>query len=444
MKLLSGTKIFIGLFLATFIIFSFTHLGALAYQKITKEKTYKANTMVAAINISGLTKRAAKELVEMRFKEWQTNKEFSLQYKEKTVQFSPSLLTLNVSNTLDNIKEGQTNDLLLSINKVVLQTELAKFKSLPITSLQENQLFADVVEEGQTLDKKTSSYSLVDYLSEGELGKEVLAKTEIPIASNELEVEKTLAEMGKIDILPSSSFSLLKMLEDLEQQSISEDTASLIAAGIYGVVLPTNFAVTERNIGNALPTNVKPGYEAKASVAEKMDLSFTNSNQKSYQIQFKVKDNTLYVELKGETFASLYKVYTENKKELEPKTVIQFDSSLKKGEVKVINKGKNGLTIDVIKETLSSKGEVLKREVVANDYYPPDFRIEAQYLPNEEDEDSTDESSTQVSTEEEATAEEQTTELETEAEQAAKTAEEDQHDLSEDEIVNENEFMDVK
>lgn len=444
MKLFSGIKIFIGLFLATFIIFSFTHLGVFAYQKITKEKTYKANTMVAAINISGLTKKAAKKLVEMRFKEWQTNKEFSLQYKEKTVQFSPSLLTLNVSNTIDNVKEGQTNDLLLSINKVVLQTELAKFKSLPITSLKENQLYTDIVEEGQTLDKKASSYSLADYLSEGELGKEVLAEMEIPIASNELEVEKILAKIGKIDILPSSSFSLLKMLEDLEQQSISEDAASLIAAGIYGVVLPTNFAVTERNIGNALPTNVKPGYEAKASVAEKMDLSFTNSNQQSYQIEFKVKDNTLYVELKGETFASFYKVYTENKKELEPKTVIQFDSSLKKGEVKVINKGKNGLTIDVIKETLSSKGEVLKREVVANDYYPPDFRIEAQYLPNEEDADSTDESSTQVSAEEEATAEEQTTEVETEAEQAAKTAEEDQNDLSEDETINENEFMDVK
>lgn len=439
----SGMKIFIGLVSATFLIFSFTHLGVFAYQKITKEKTYKANTMVAAINIAGLTKKEAEEIVASRFKDWQTNKEMSVEYKEKTVQISTNLLTLDVSNTLDNIKEGQLNDLTLSINKAILQTELAKFKSLPINNLAEDQLYRDIVAEGKTLDKKAISYSLEDYLSKGELGKEMLAQTEVPIGSNKAEVEKVLAKMEKIDILPSSSFSLLKIFDDLDQQGISEETASLIATGIYGVILPTNFTITERNIGNELPTNVKPGFEAKASTAEQMDLSFVNSNQESYLIECKIEDNHLIVKLKGEAFAPSYKVYTENKKELQPKTVIQLDPSLKKGEVKVVNKGDAGITIDLIKATLSSKGEVLKTEVVANDYYPPVFRIEAHYLPDEEETENIDVSSeeTSDSSTNESISEDETNESQIESDQ---TAVEDQKDPSARETVNADEFMDAK
>ncbi|WP_312098074.1 VanW family protein [Niallia sp.] len=378
--------LFITLFIATFFLFGGTSLGVYAFQKAGKEEVvYPINTSVAGVNIGGLTEIEAKRTLENHLIGWKANAIYEFQYKEKTVQVTNDLFSFDVEQTLKNITDNNTNTFVVEVDEEVLQTELEQYNSFSIEDI-DIDLLKSALLEAATILQIDEKLILEDYFASYVAERDILSTVEMAVPDKtEKELESIISSIEEITILPKTTFSLLGLLQDVNQKSIKDDSLSLLATGIYQLVLQTNFDIRERTISSEIPDYVDIGYEAKASFREQLDLRFTNPNENAYIIALKVEDSQLVLQLKGQAFPNDYEIVIEEKKEYEPKTTIQFDSLLEGDQVQVKQEGKPGVSVVVIKEVLDKKGDQIKREVVSTDYYPPIYRVEVKGLQNDLD-----------------------------------------------------------
>ena len=173
-----------------------------------------------------------------------------------------------------------------------------------------------------------------------------------------------------------SQHSLLQHLEELGLQQLSPGVLNGIATGMYQVILPTNFSILERNISEELPSYAELGYEAKVNAEKNMDFIFSNGNESSYSIQIKAEDHQLAFSLKGPSFIQQYKVLTKEEQIFEPKMVVQFNPKLSPSQKIVEEEGKEGQMVKVVRETYSEQGELVQKENISEDFYPPVHRVE--------------------------------------------------------------------
>jgi hypothetical protein len=183
----------------------------------------------------------------------------------------------------------------------------------------------------------------------------------------------------KIELPADSTFSLLDFLKKQKLESLSAEALSIIGTGIYQAILPTNFTIEERNIGSELPDSAGLGDEAKVDFTQNMDLAFSNPNTTKCTLEFQLNGNSLTVSLKGAKLPYEYKITKKNEQKLTPKTVVQYSPLIASGQSAVKDPGKTGGTVEVYRETY--KGDILvKTEFLANDYYPPEYRVEIHAL----------------------------------------------------------------
>jgi hypothetical protein len=206
----------------------------------------------------------------------------------------------------------------------------------------------------------------------------ILNQSLIKMKDIPFDLQTFLATVSQIDISNESTFSMLDYLAEKKLNNLNSDTLSLIASGIYKTILPTNFSILEKNIGNQLPSNISLGYEARLNVDSHEDFVFTNPNMARYSIQLSMSDNDLIMTLKGAKLPYQYKITTDIQS-FKPKTVIQNSPILASGKVRVTTPGKEGNLVKVYREIYQSD-QLLKKELVATDYYPPVYRVEIHSL----------------------------------------------------------------
>ncbi|HJV17174.1 MAG TPA: G5 domain-containing protein, partial [Bacillales bacterium] len=73
-----------------------------------------------------------------------------------------------------------------------------------------------------------------------------------------------------------------------------------------------------------------------------------------------------------------YKISTDIQG-FKPKTIIQYSPLLASGKVSVTTPGKEGNLVKVYREIYQSD-QLLKKELIAEDYYPPVYRVEIHSL----------------------------------------------------------------
>jgi hypothetical protein len=216
------------------------------------------------------------------------------------------------------------------------------------------------------------------------------------------DLQSFLTANPKIELPADSSFSLLDFLKKQKLETASAEALSIIGTGIYQAILPTNFMIEERNIGSELPAYAALGDEAKVDFTQSMDLAFSNPNNSKCTLELKLNGNSLTVTLKGAKLPYEYKITKKNEQKLTPKTVVQYSPLLTSGQTTVKSPGKNGQTVEVYRQTY--KGDILeKSEQIANDYYPPEYRVEIHALdqPTQTAGDATD---TSTQTDQQATS----------------------------------------
>lgn len=84
MKNVQGVKLFVAIVVTTAFIFSFSHFGANAYERIFSNKEgYAEGTTVAGVDISGMNLEEALQVLKASQNEWLQSTSIHLKYKEK-------------------------------------------------------------------------------------------------------------------------------------------------------------------------------------------------------------------------------------------------------------------------------------------------------------------------------------------------------------------------
>ncbi|MFE8703438.1 VanW family protein [Cytobacillus sp. FJAT-54145] len=372
-------KLFLVLIISTTYIYSFSHFGAFAYDEmIHSDNKYAEGTMIGQLNVTDKTVQEAGQLLDEQISKWLEETQIDIKYKEVTHPLDLSLIHFDVSNTLAQLKQGQQNSVIVNLES--LEDVLYNLSpSINLSNIDIDRLKEQVLLSAKMLQVGDSQFRVENYM----IDQSQIETVNIAEAVLELEeVPSDLSQLANtsIEVLPQTQFSLLSYINELGLDDISTTSLGVVATGIYEVILPTNFSIIERHISNELPSYANLGYEAKVNQSKDLDLIFSNPNEFSYTINMKLEDDTFSVTLSGPELLNKYSVIEEDEESFSPKTVVQYSPLLSSTEIKVEKEGVQGLLIKLYRESYDVNGELLKKDLISEDFYPPIHRIEIHAL----------------------------------------------------------------
>lgn len=158
----------------------------------------------------------------------------------------------------------------------------------------------------------------------------------------------------------------------ISNQKIVQDVGGGIcqlATTLYNAVLQAGFPVAERFPHSQPVTYVPLGRDA-AIAGDEIDLKFRNPLPEPVLIVTSLDGDCLTAALLGRQHGDQeIKIITE-KKEVPPQVLLQTDLTLAPGENKVIRQGSPGYDVHVYRQVIKD-GQVVTKELISHDYYPP-------------------------------------------------------------------------
>lgn len=374
-------KLFVVLLFSTAFIFSFSHYGAKAFEKITNtDGKFSKGTTIGSLEVSGKTETEASSLLEEKYVDWIKGTTIELQYGEKIASLDLKLFHLDAKQTLDSIKDGQKIPASITIDRsqVEEQAEIL-FPEIKSSDINLEKLTSALNETASLFEAGSHTFNLFeDYLLAEHIKKDVVINTAVIDMKEVPDGLQTLIENNpSIEIPEESALSLLGFAK---KHNIADSEAlNIVATGIYQAVLPTGLSIEERNISSTLPDYAALGLEAKVDQSRNSDLVIANPNKAKYKLELQLDNRSLTVTLKGEQFVYNYKITTKDEQKLKPKTIVQYSPQLLPGKTKVQINGSEGIIIKVYRDVYQGNS-FIKSEYISEDYYPPSFQVEVHGL----------------------------------------------------------------
>ncbi|WP_404329432.1 G5 domain-containing protein [Mesobacillus maritimus] len=381
MKNQQGLKLFVVLLVSTLFIYSFSHFGALTYNAMTTEDDlFLQGTSIGSVDVAGTTRDDALIAVTDRLQQWQNGTKINLKYKEKTIAVNLEIYQFDIQGSVTQAQNGHSNAALVSIDPQGIKTLLTQLSpKLQLEDEELTRLNNELVSYANNLNIGEHKVS-IEKLLESSVTDEVISETVLQLDEASVAMMDWVTGLSPISIPAESQFSFLKVIEEKKLASMPAAAQSMIATGIYETILPTNFVILQRHIGQELPKYTDLGFEAKINKNNNLDLAFTNSNELEYTLEFKWEHPTLTVQLKGDPLLYKYVVEATDKKEFKPKTIIQYSPQLYPSQKTVKETGRNGLFTKVLRKVYGENDEFVSEELISEDYYAPVERVEVHGL----------------------------------------------------------------
>lgn len=370
-------KLFAVLFFSTAFIFSSSHFGAKAFENFSgADGKFSEGTSVGAIDVSGKTKSDAISMLEEKYVDWVKNTKFELQYSELIVPFDTNLFHFDSAQTVSAIVDGQQNQAVVTIEMLQVGEQIQiLFPQLDSNKLELTKLTSDLSNTASQFINGSFSFNLsTDYLMVDPASQNaVISEAIVELKDVPGELQAVIETNREILIDKEATFSVLEFAKN---QKIENSTIlSVIATGIYQAILPSNFLITERSISSALPEYAVLGMEAKVNSAKRTDLVIVNPNKSLYTLELRLVNNSLIVTLKGEKLLNNYKISKKDEQQLKPKTIKQYSPLVESGQIKVQTEGADGKIVKVYRNVYQNN-QLIKSELISEDYYPPVYRVE--------------------------------------------------------------------
>jgi hypothetical protein len=354
-------------------IFSFTYFGASTISfKSSANQVFSEKTFIGTIDVSGKSPEEAKSALEAKRSEWASSAEIMLSYKGQTFSVAAAQYDFLIEESIASAVNGTQNKVLVNLDKDVID-EMPTIPISLISDLNKESLKKELLLAAENFVQMTE-ISLENYLPKEE--RKVISSAVIQISEGNQEIQEFAKLYPSIEIAPETQFSLAAFVQESELNNRPSYTYSQIATAIYQALMPTNFLIAERHIGSQLPDNIQAGFEAKVNFEKKMDLIFFNPNKFSYSMAFKLKATELEVSIIGVPLLYNYSIITSEKQEFKPRTIKQYSPMLEQGQKSVEVEGSPGILVKVYRETYNQNGELLKSELLSEDFYPPVHRVE--------------------------------------------------------------------
>ncbi|WHY84885.1 G5 domain-containing protein [Neobacillus novalis] len=374
-------KLFIVIFVSTALIFSFSHFGAKAFEKITNvDGKYSVGTTIGPLDVSGKTKGEAISMLEEKYVDWLKNTSIELKYGEITSPLDLNHFHLDSKQTIDSLKEGQKSPVSIIVTKSQVKEQLQiLFPQLETSTFDLEKLTTSLNTQASLFESGEQSFNLYnDFLLTNQTKKDTIISDAIVTMKEVPDDLATIIENNPtIEIKEESTFSLL----DFAKKHKVGDSSSLniIATGIYQAILPSDFSIVERNISSSLPDYAPLGFEAKVNQNEQVDFVIANPKKAKYFLELQLENDKLRVILKGEEFLNNYKINKKDEQSLKPKTIVQYSPQLLPGKTKIQAKGADGQIVKVYREIYQGN-QFIKSELISEDYYPPIYQVIVQAL----------------------------------------------------------------
>ncbi|RLQ98046.1 VanW family protein [Falsibacillus albus] len=374
-------KLMLILLLFTGFIFGFSNIGALAYEKLVLDNDkFSVDTTVNDVNIGGESVADANQSLANAISQWKKNSKISVRLLNNEMLLDTGLFHFDIDTTLGELKNGQHASLYVLVDKTSLRHEIqAAFKEIDPSDIDLVKLANDLNGMASVLQSGETTVELTDYIQASK-GQQPLIQTSTENMEITPAIEQFVKDFPEIDIPGKSQFSFDQFLAENKNTIESSANLSIFSSLIYKMILQTNFSVIEKNTSRELPENIELGFEAMVNPKNNQDLIVINPNETKYKINFDIIGKQVEASLEGAPFLFKYKVKLSDKATYPPKTIIQFSPLLNDGDKKILNEGKPGMRIQIIRQSLDKQNQLVKEEKIADDFYPPIYRVELHSL----------------------------------------------------------------
>ncbi|WP_214739673.1 MULTISPECIES: G5 domain-containing protein [unclassified Exiguobacterium] len=320
-------------------------IGLVNYLDASAESsaTY-TDTTVAGIDVSGMTKEEANVRLDNAIKDFNTIP-FTINLMDGTVmEIGKEVVTFDVSNTLESIKDAGAYPLLTTIDESKVEPYL---EGQPVTL---TMIAPALMDAASNLE---SNVTLEQVAAESEV---VASFTVSPTPAMQLALDR----MNGFEMAAGDIFSLKAFGEDYE-------ALTTLGSSFYRLFAATPFAILERVPHETLPPGVELGYDTK--IDERSNFAVQNREDSSYAILVLNEGDSVTVQLLGQPFEAAFEARVEEVKTVPHQKVVRFSSSLPSGSSSVTQSGQDGQSGKLYRVTVTENGETL--ELLGFDFYEP-------------------------------------------------------------------------
>ncbi|WP_121662984.1 VanW family protein [Metabacillus litoralis] len=370
MNLNRGLKIYLVLLISTVYLVSFSQMGVKAYDAFLSKGTFEPGTLIGSVNIENMTKEQAINELNQEVAAWFKGQYLQLSINEENTVIGQDFFTFDFPATVDSITNGASNELIVSVNQTVYEEQLKSLLNERYDTIDHEQLQAVIEVAVKKMVPENQFFSIGAYVK-SDLNT-VAAENFVSTSFDYNLVQRVVDSIGTITVPAQSQVSMLELIE--KSDNLPQEGLNVVSSALYKTFLTTNFVIVERHTGHELPETIELGYEANI-IKDKSDLKWYNPNQSEYTISLKLTNAGLLVRINGAPFLYSYKVNLEEKTSFKPKSIIRYTSLLEEGQEKVIQKGKDGLSVKITREVFDLEGAFVESEEIAEDFYPPTHKI---------------------------------------------------------------------
>src|SRR5690625_1582967 len=213
----------------------------------------------------------------------------------------------------------------------------------------------------------------LSYTDEENLPFEEVAKNEqtIPEDLSQAILNNLMNDLNEQVIKPQGIFSLLESIKLPSALENSSEELSFVATSLYEIVLQTNLAIIDRHHHLQLPKYAKPGLDVLIDQHNDKDFLVQNNDATAYQIKASIENDKWHISIHSLAQEFVYHYDAKNEQIIPPRTIYRYSKDLSPGEEKLIQKGKDGLAIEIFRETYGTSSEPLNSERMSKDVYLP-------------------------------------------------------------------------
>ncbi|WP_433743450.1 VanW family protein [Falsibacillus pallidus] len=364
MKQKNMVQMTLTLLIAVLFLVVFSQASTFAIQTFLPGKIFSEGTYIGGVDVSSLNEQAASVKLTERTNEWMKNAKINVQLLNQEQQLAPGFFQFDLQGSIESAVDGKKNQLQVNVRDDRWGALLRSMDiSLLESSLDKDGLDEKLIKNAQTLSNAPLIVNLSDYLIGG-------AYTEdFQTIYDHIKETDTLAqwvkESGMIELQPGELFSLKEYIEKHEL-TYSDEFMTIAASMMYEAALHSSLKIVERHTSEYPPENIKEGFEAK--ISKDYDLKLYNGDSHPVQIiSFSDASGSLAMKLKMEGNPFSYKVIQKNRKTYPPREIVEFVPL--KDQVKS-ESGREGYSVEIVKETLLGKLPLLK-ELISKDFYLP-------------------------------------------------------------------------
>jgi len=272
---------------------------------IFSEDNHVDQTSIGFIYLGNSSETQYQSIIEREINDWQDSAEFTIQFQGYSMELDLNWFELDTDRTIAELTLDEDNDAYFNLsaeNRLLLMSALQSTFTSNIMDSFNSDLFIEALHLDLQKLYSRKTYELSNFL-DAVLFENIIDTTTLTNI-NSADVDAIVSKVTTIEIDKQSRFSLLNQLDGL---GLTNEQMSIIASGLQGVVMNTNFNGFIFVQNTITPAWAMPGHDVRILRVNQFDFTFFNSLDYGFTLKIEeVNDTTLLFTLLGIPYITEY------------------------------------------------------------------------------------------------------------------------------------------